>query len=194
MGAETHTGAMKSIYLEYIKEMREYGVERGERIQREWEKRPPELRGPEPGNMGGAQAVIDALLYHATGEEHYAESAAGLLADNDLSMYPCIQACEELAGSPAMTPEVRARIDERIARQASMFLEHHVEWGAMNHATNYIVDGMMAAAKAFPNHPRCRDWTQFAEKMLATSWGKWGIEDSQNYSPYGFCLLCTMRI
>ena len=183
MAVGTRPVGMKSVYLEYIKEMREYGVERGECVRRAWEERPPELRGPEPRNMEGAQGLIDALLYHATGEERYAESAAGLLADNDVSLYPCIKACEELAGSPAITPEVKARIDERVTRQASMFLDHHVEWGAMNHATNYIVDGMMAVARVFPDHPRCQDWIQFAEKMLATSWGKWGIEDSQNYSP-----------
>ena len=183
MCSETYAGEMKPIYLEYVKNMRAHGIERGERIKREWDEKPPELRGAEPRNMEGAQAVIDAFLYHVTGEEHYAESAAGLLAENDVSLYSYIQACEEVADSPAMTPELRARIEERIARQASNFLEHHVEWGAMNHATNYIVDGMTAAAKALPDHPRCRDWAQFAEKMLATSWGKWGIEDSQNYSP-----------
>ena len=85
-----------------------------------------------------------------------------------------------------MTPDLRTGIEERIARLASQLIDHHVAWGAMNHATNYIVDGMTAAARMLPDHPQCALWTQFADKMLATSWGKWGIEDSQNYSPIWF--------
>ncbi len=174
---------MKAIYLEHIRSMRDYGVERSTRLQREWAEKPTELRGLEPRNLPGAQAIIDAFLYGVTGEAPYAESAVELLAANDASLFDYVRAYWEVAESPAMRADQKVQIEERIAGMASSFLEHHVEWGAMNHATNYIVDGMTAAAQALPEHPRRPDWEQFAEKMLATSWGQWGIEDSHNYSP-----------
>ena len=71
---------MKAIYLEHIRSMREYGVERSTRLQREWAEKPTELRGLEPRNLPGAQAIIDAFLYGVTGEAPYAESAVELLA------------------------------------------------------------------------------------------------------------------
>ena len=117
MSSETHAAGMKPVYLDYIKQMREEGIQRSERIHREWLEKPADLRGPEPRNLPGAQGVIDAFLYTVTGESPYAESAAQLLADNDHGLYEYIQAYREVSDSPAMTPELQRKIEERIARK-----------------------------------------------------------------------------
>lgn len=177
---------MKSRYLQYIRDMRAYGIERGDRLQRDWENAPPETRGPQPRNTLGALGVIDAFLYTVTGDESYAESAIPLLSEHTHLLYEYIRAYQEVVNAPAMTPAYRTKIETRIAQDADAFLTNHVEWGAMNHATNYIVDGMTWAAQLLPHHPNAAIWKQFSEKMLATSWGKWGIEDSHNYCSIWF--------
>ena len=91
---------MKTRYLEYIKRMREAGIERNERLQRAWRQKPAALRGPEPRVMPGARAVIDAFLYTVTGEASYADGAVRLLADHDYALYDYIQAYREVAASP----------------------------------------------------------------------------------------------
>ncbi|MBM3264687.1 MAG: hypothetical protein FJY97_14850 [candidate division Zixibacteria bacterium] len=186
MSDEKQGGGMKPRYLQYVKDMRAYGLERSERIQREWERKPVATRGPEPRNAPAALGVIDAFLYTVTGDLSYAENAARLLSEHDHLLYEHVRAFQEIVHSPAMTPALKAKIENRIADQASSFLGNHVEWGAMNHATSYIVDGMTYAARVLPDHPKAPVWKQFADKMLATSWGKWGIEDSQNYCPIWF--------
>ncbi|MEM2145467.1 MAG: hypothetical protein QW279_08895, partial [Candidatus Jordarchaeaceae archaeon] len=45
------------------------------------------------------------------------------------------------------------------------------------------VDGLTAAANFCPNHPDSANWRQMAKVLLETSWGKWSIEDSENYIP-----------
>lgn len=177
---------MKARYLEYVRRMRKVGIEWEERLRAERDSRPEHLRGTEPVGLHGAQAVMDAYLYTETGDEGYAESAVEILAGHDHALNDYIRAFREVEGAPAMTVTARRQIEERIARLADNFLEHHVEWGAKNHGTNYIVDGVKAAATVLPDHPRSADWDQFAERMVATSWGKWGIEDSHLYTPIWF--------
>lgn len=183
MTASGAATGMKSVYLDYIKSMRSRGIERSEELRRNWEAAPANRRGQEPRLMPEALAVIDAFLYEVTGEDGYAASAGQLLPEGDYALYEYIRAYRTVADSPSISAQQRSAIETRVGDLACRFLDGHVEWGAMNHATNYIVDGLTAASQLLPDHPRADDWGQMAEKMLATSWGKWGIEDSQNYCP-----------
>jgi len=183
MTASPASTGMKPVYLDYIQRMRALGLERAAQLRRDWESAPADRRSPEPRNMEGALAVVDSFLYEVTGKDEYAASAGQLLATSDYALYEYIRAYQAVCGSQELTDEMRGPIEAQIAQTATKFLEGHVEWGAMNHATNYIVDGLTAASRLLPDHPQAADWGQMAEKMLATSWGKWGIEDSHNYSP-----------
>ena len=177
---------MKERYLEYVRHMRQVGIEWEEQLRTERENRPEDLRGQEPFAMLGAQAVMDAYLYTETGDEACAASAVDNLVEHDHALNDYIRAFGWVEESPAMTADARGRIEARIVSMADNMLEHHVEWGAKNHGTNYIVDGVKAAALVLPDHPRAADWDQFAERMVATSWSKWGIEDSSLYTPIWF--------
>lgn len=178
--------ARKTVYLEHIRRMRRLGLERAEEMRQEWEALPADRRGPAPRPIEGMLAIIDAFLYEVTGEQEYASSAGRLLAGSDYALYEYVRAYRSVREAAAFPADLAPAIEDRIARTACRFLSHHVEWGAMNHATNYVVDGLAAAALVLPDHPRAGDWSQLSDKMLATSWGQWGIEDSQNYCPIWF--------
>ena len=177
---------MRARYLEYIRRVRQVGAEWDERLIAERERRPEHHRGTEPVPLLGAQAVIDAYLYRETGDEGHAENAVRVLAGQDHALNDYLRAFRWVEDSAAMTAEARRQIEARVERLADHMLGHHVEWGAKNHGTNYIVDGVKAAALLLPDHPRATEWDQFAERMVATSWGKWGIEDSSLYTPIWF--------
>ena len=174
---------MRAVYLDHIQRMRQVGLERADELRRDWEAMPADRRGSERRPVEGMLAMIDAFLYEVTGEDEYAASAGQLLAVSDYALYEYIRAYRSVRESSAFPGDLGPTIEATIARVACLFLDRHVEWGAMNHATNYVVDGLAAAARLLPDHPRAGDWQQMSDKMLATSWGQWGIEDSQNYCP-----------
>ena len=127
---------VKSRYLQYIRDMPAYGIECGDRLQRDWENAPPETR-----NTLGALGVIDAFGYTVTGDETHAENAMPLLSEHTHLLDEYIRVYQEVASAPAMSPAIRTKIEARIAQDADPFLTNHVEWGAMNQATNYTVNG-----------------------------------------------------
>jgi len=178
------TEVTKDGYLNYVKKAREIVAERYENQLRDWQSKPEGEKGEKP-RITGIEGVLDAGLYKATGDIEYARSARKILLENPwVNRYPFVRAIRQIQPSGLVSEaDIKAFQDILIKNLEGWSWNRIVEWGAMNHSTNYLVDGLTAVANFCPNHPDAPYWKQMAEKLLETSWGRWSIEDSENYMP-----------
>ncbi len=180
---DVKTYVNKEDYLNYINNARKLYQERYQKQLQKWVEMPEEKRGEKP-LMPTIAGFLDAVLYTATGDLKYAQSAKEILLNGQVHRYPLVRAIRQIRPSGILSDEdIKALQGHIIKDLESWRWDTIIEWGAMNHSTNYLVDGLTAAANFCPDHPEAKKWRQMAEVLLETSWGKWSIEDSENYIP-----------
>jgi hypothetical protein len=187
MASDAGNEISKADYLTYIKNARDLAVQQYNEELERWKKTPQNLRDKNVPQKNVSLGIIDALLYSVTGDRQYAESAREILVATGERVYQYVRAIRQIESSGVLSEEDWKQMKTIIAEGAnSICIYEGLEWGAMNHATNGIVDGLPVAAKIMPDHPDSAKWLGVARNMLDTSWGKWSIEDSQNYLPIWF--------
>lgn len=136
---------------------------------------------PKPSTRWGR---LDGLLYVVTGERKYAERVRKVLLESpNYENYTAIQILNQIKSSGLITHDDQKIIEKKIVQAADRSVHYWVEWGAMNHSTNHLVNSLPAAILHLPNHPNVKKWQQKLDINLSSSWGLWSIEDSQNYIP-----------
>lgn len=149
-----------------------------------WKKSDVTVREPQPPKAARHLVRIPALLYQVTKEKEYAEHARSVLINmsNGDAWYNVL-AVEQIKDSGILTKEDLKIIEKGIEESAERAFQFWVEWGAMNHATQSLVNNLIAAMKYLPNHPDYPKWKQKLDINISASWGKWSIEDAQIYIP-----------
>ena len=183
--AFTQTRVTKDDYLKAIKENDEKIWQSYEAAYESWQKSDSLTRSPKPPEpqlaWGGK---LDAFLYSVTGERKYAERArkALLLSGGDYTG----QAIRQIEKSGVLSATDLSILKKKMVDAAEQAVKYWVEWGAMNHSTNHVVNLLTAVMDYLPDHPDLPRWKQKRDINLSSSWGLWSIEDSQNYIPIWF--------
>lgn len=134
--------------------------------------------------VGRHMIRFPSFLYKITGDRKYAEHTREfLLHQSHGDAYYTVFALERIKNSGLLTKSDIQIIETKILESAERALKYWVEWGAMNHATQSLVNNLAAAMKYFPDHPDYEQWKQKLDINLSASWGMWSIEDSQIYIP-----------
>ncbi|MCI0511613.1 hypothetical protein L0128_00180 [candidate division KSB1 bacterium] len=181
---QAQTPITKQDYIAALRQAEALAWDDYQNARTNWEKNPPDARDPNLPPAGRSLARLPALLYSITGERVYAEHARTALINMNYAdaCYNLI-AVEQIQGSGLLTPADLKIIDQGMLESASRALNFWVEWGAMNLATQGIVNNLAAALKRFPTHPDHEQWRQKLTINLSASWGRWSIEDAQIYIP-----------
>lgn len=182
--AYSQTGIAKGDYLDTIKEVEAKLWQNYTSSLEEWHKREPATRPKAPPMPHIHWARSSGLLYAITGEKKYAEHAKKILLEMPSSEnYHTIQILKQIENSGLLSQEDLKIIKKKIIKGTEYPMDYWVEWGAMNHCTNGIVNSLTAAMQYLPNHPDYPHWKQKRDINLSSSWGLWSIEDSQIYIP-----------
>jgi hypothetical protein len=180
----SQTNVTKEDYLKTIKEVEGQIWENYTKSVDEWQKSDPTTRSKEPPKPHNHWARFSGLLYSVTGDKKYAEHAREILLTMPSSdNFYAIQIIKQIEGSGLLTEEDLQVINEKIVAGAERAVLYWPEWGAMNHATNGVVNNLTAAMQYMPDHPDYDRWKQKRDINLSGSWGLWSIEDSQIYIP-----------
>ncbi len=166
-----------------------------------------ELIGYQPPSFIVNIADVSSYLYERTGDSKYAETTRDLLVSMNTyrRFFPdAFRTREEYKdGIPAVnwfralpvytTAFLRtqssgvysaadvASVRDAVESSAEIVFKFP-EWGAMNRAM-LRAESLMAAALAFPDHPRARAWRKMAEILASDSIEAWEIEDASSYHP-----------
>ncbi|MBN1351509.1 hypothetical protein JXJ21_19000 [candidate division KSB1 bacterium] len=182
--ARSQTGITRDDYLEAIKNAEAEWWTHFLNILEALQKRDFEGKARDGIRLDSHQARLSGILYAATGEKTYAEHAKlQLLNLTQSDNYPSIMVLNQIKDSGVLSEQDIAIIDRNILEGSKYPMEYWVEWGAMNHCTNHIVNSLTATMHRFPKHPDFLKWKQKRDINLSGSWGLWSIEDSQIYIP-----------
>ncbi len=177
------TGITKNDYLEVIKDTEKNIWKAYEEEHKKWQESDPAKRSKEsPQIRYGHGGIFDALLYHVTGEKIFAERARKLLLQSNAGDHT-VNAIRQIEKSGVLSEADLKVLQDKIVQSANRAVEYWVEWGAMNHSTNHVVNLLTYAMDYLPDHPDYLRWKQKRDINLSSSWGLWSIEDSQNYIP-----------
>ena len=173
------TNITKHDYLEAITRAESVLWDRYQSSVDEWHAERNDTDRPVPNIYWSYMA---ALLYHTSGDTKYAERARDVLLNNPrYENYVVVRTLQLIKGSAVLTRSDLTVIEERIVQAAGRAVEYWVEWGAMNHATNHIVNSLAATLLYLPDHEDADVWRRKLDINVSASWGRWSIEDSQNY-------------
>ncbi len=152
-------------------------------------------------------AQADGYIYQKTGDRRYAEEALQVLLDvgrlrelfpkeyrklhkeyqyglppltSFFHFLPYVRAYLWIKESGVVGPQQRAEIEQNIAETASYVFRYH-EWGPMNRAILRAA-GLVAAAKAVPQHPDASKWDRLGRRIANSSLTGWTIEDAHIYN------------
>ena len=173
----------KEDYLNAIKETEQKIWEAYEHELVTWQKAEPISRStepPKPNFYNGAKC--EAFLYSVTGEMKYAQRARKLLLESPAGDHT-VQSIRFIEKSGVLTNNDLRILEDKLVEAAGRAVEYWTEWGAMNHATNHVVNLLTAVMDYLPNHPNYKIWKQKRDINLSSSWGLWSIEDAQIYIP-----------
>lgn len=173
----------KEDYLKVIKNTEEKIWNDYEKELKAWQSADIAQRSkeaPKPNFYNGAKC--EAFLYSVTGDRKHAERCRMLLFEESGGAHT-IQALRFIEKSRVLTPSDLKIIEDKLVKAANQAVDYWTEWGAMNHSTNHVVNLLTAVMNYLPNHPNYNQWKQKRDINLSSSWGRWSIEDSQNYIP-----------
>lgn len=180
----TQTTITKQDYIEAIKIAEEQSWDDYQNAIKEWEQGDPAERSSEPPKAGRHLVRMPALLYSVTKEEKYAEHAREAFLDMTYGdAYYNLAALEQIKESGIISKKDLEIIEQGMLESAERAVNYWVEWGAMNHATQSLVNNLAAAMTYFPDHPDYEKWKQKLDINVSASWGRWSIEDAQIYIP-----------
>ena len=200
--------AQKDLYLDYVKRAAEEGWNAYPAVIERWKS------NVDPSVLWGYNSpshpiyLADALgfLYQETGEHHYAEKAAQLLAEygdlrdvypddyyqtrveytdgvpslaNFFFLPPYSRSYLRIRDSDVLTTELRNKIETDLAYSLD-FQFSFPEWGAHNRAM-LRAEGWYYGYQAMPDHPNAERWKQMAEVVAADNLTQWEIEDAAGY-------------
>ena len=174
----------KEDYLNVIKEVEAQLWENYVGSLEEWRNSDPAIRSKEPPKPHFHWARSSGLLYMVTGEKKYAEHALEILLEMPPGgNYYTIQVLRQIESSGLLNDQHLKVIEKKIIDGTEYPMDYWVEWGAMNHCTNHIVNCLTATMQFLPDHSDFNRWKQKRDINLSGSWGLWSIEDSQIYIP-----------
>ena len=200
--------AQKADYLAFIKRAAEEGWEANPDIIERWKANvnPSVLWGYNSTSHPIYLADVLGFLYEETGERHYAERAAQLLAEygdlrnaypedyyktrveyekgvpalsNFFFLPPYSRSYLRIKDSDVLSDEMRAKIEADLAYSLD-FQFTFPEWGTHNRAM-LRAEGWYYGYLAMPDHPNAARWKQMAEKVAADNLTQWEIEDASGY-------------
>ncbi len=178
------TNVTKEDYLQTIKEREAELWDQYQQAQQAWQKSDPATRETEPPKASRLHLRMPAFLYKITGEKNYAERARVYMLNQSYGdAYYILRALAEIQSSGLLSKDDLEIIEKQILESADRALLYWVEWGAMNHATQSLVNNLAAAMKYFPHHRDYGRWKQKLDINISASWGAWSIEDAQIYIP-----------
>lgn len=182
--ASPQTNVTRADYLSTIKSTEAEIWQGYENDLDAWRRSDAATRPPEPPKPSNHWARFSGLLYSVTGERTYAEHAREILVNMPASdNFYTIQVIKQIEDSGLLTGRDLEIIHEKIHEAAERAVLYWPEWGAMNHATNGVVNNLTAVMQYMPDHPDHARWRQKRDINLSASWGLWSIEDSQIYIP-----------
>jgi hypothetical protein len=182
--AYSDTGISKSDYIEAIKIAEEQLWQEYQQSQEAWQNADIHSRDAHPPKANRHLVRMPALLYHVTKEPKYAERTRDILLNmSNPDAWYNVLAVKQLKDSGILTKEDLKVIATDIEKSADKALNYWVEWGAMNHATQSVVNNLIAAIRYLPSHPDAPKWQQKLDINISANWGKWSIEDAQIYIP-----------
>lgn len=180
----SQTGINKEDYLKVIQEAEEKIWQIYQDSYQTWQNSDPSMRAeipPQPNVYWGKMA---GLLYVVTGERRYAERARQILVESPYyENYVVTRIIKQIEKSGILSNDDFKVVENKIVEAANRAVKYWVEWGAMNHCTNHVVNSLSAAINYMPNHPDVEKWRQKLDINVSANWGLWSIEDSQNYIP-----------
>ncbi len=178
------TNITKKDYLEAIKIAEQELWHNYQESIKKWEQSDPAVRSPEPPKAGRHLVRMPALLYSVTKEKKYAEHAREAFLNMTYGdAYYNLVALEQIKDSGILSKKDLEIIENGMLESAERAVQYWVEWGAMNHATQSLVNNLAAAMTYFPEHPDYPKWKQKLDINVSASWGRWSIEDAQIYIP-----------
>ena len=166
-----------------------------------------ELVGYQPPTFIVNIADLSSWLYQETGDKAYARTTRDLLVSmNEYRQFfpiayrtrveyndgvPAVnwfralpvytEAFERTKRSGVYSESDVASIRDAVESSVEIIFKFP-EWGAMNRAM-LRAESLLAAALAFPDHPRAKDWKKMAEILASDTIGHWEIEDASVYHP-----------
>jgi len=180
----SQTGITKNDYIEAIKIAEQQSWDEYQNAIEKWEQSDPAERNLEPPKAGRHLVRMPALLYAVTKEKKYAERAREAFLNMTYGdAYYNLVAFEQIKGSGIISKKDLEVIETGMLESAERAVQYWVEWGAMNHATQSLVNNLAAAMIYFPDHPDYAKWKQKLDINVSASWGRWSIEDAQIYIP-----------
>ncbi|HEX9973442.1 MAG TPA: hypothetical protein VGD14_15325, partial [bacterium] len=180
----SQTNITKQDYIEAIKIAEAQSWDEYQNAIKKWERSDPAVRDDIQPKPGYYPSRFSALLYQVTGERKYAEHTRDVLLNMPSGdAYYIVVALNQIKNSGIISKNDLAIIEKKILDSADGAYLYWVEWGTMNHATQGLVNSLVAAMKYFPNHPDYEKWNQKLEINVSANWGLWSIEDAQIYIP-----------
>jgi hypothetical protein len=180
-GVFSQTKITKQDYIDAIKVAEPKKWQEYQTQKMEWQQSKVDTKRPQAGR---SSIRMPALLYSITGEQKFAEHTREYLLNlSGGDAWYILLAIDQIRGSDILSQTDMTIIEQKIVQSADRALNYWVEWGAMNHATNHIVNNLVAALRALPDHPHAPKWRRKLEINLDASWGRWSIEDAQIYIP-----------
>lgn len=208
LSTHTPSQAQKADYLAYVKQAAEAGWEAYPGVIERWRS------NVDPSVLWGYNStahpiyLADALgfLYQETGEQHYAERAAQLLAEygdlrtaypddyyktrveyengvpslaNFFFLPPYSRSYLRIRNSDVIDDVMRQKIETDLAYSLD-FQFTFPEWGAHNRAL-LRAEGWYYGYLAMPDHPNAAKWKQMAEVIARDNLTQWEIEDASGY-------------
>ena len=182
--ALSQTNISKDDYVQAIKVAEQQMWQDYQSRINEWENSNKSTREIHSPKAGRQLVRMPALLYQITKEKKYAERTRDILINmaNGDAWYNVL-AVEQIKDSGILTKDDLKIIEKGIEESAERAFQYWVEWGAMNHATQSLVNNLIAAMKYLPNHQDYPKWKQKLDINISSSWGMWSIEDAQIYIP-----------
>ena len=157
----SQTSVTKEDYFNTIKEVEADFWMNYTKSLGEWQKSDPSTRSQEPSKPHNHWARFSGLLYSVTGEKKYAEHAREILLKMPTSdNFYAIEILKQIEGSNLLNEQDLKIINEKIVAGAERAVLYWPEWGAMNHATNGVVNNLTAVLHYMPDHPEYDRWRQ----------------------------------
>ena len=182
--SRAQTNVTRKDYLQTIKQAEATQWQAYQESIEAWQQSDPATRSHDAPKPHGRLARFEGLLYAVTGKQDYAERARHILREMPSSNnFYTIRIIKQIEPAGVLTRDDLQIIRAKILDAAERAVQYWPEWGAMNHATNQVVNNLTAVMHYLPGHPDYRRWQQKRDINLSASWGRWSIEDSQIYIP-----------
>jgi hypothetical protein len=180
----TQTGGTKEDYLRDIRKSAEKTWQDYETAYNVWQQSDRSTRPQTSPQPSSYWARREGLLYAVTREKRYAERARRILLEASWSdNHYTLLVLKQIKDSGVLSADDLKAIEKKIVESADQAVLYWVEWGAMNHCSNHLVNSLTASIDYLPHHSNVERWRQKRDINLSANWGLWSIEDAQNYIP-----------